>query len=92
MAQVLLEASPHHMKEKKVTESRQCGFVKDDVLDQPNSCYNEITRSVNEEGAMDVVSFDFSRMTKSCTALFCPGHGVLSSLGGRKPENSNGFS
>lgn len=80
------------MKEKKVTENRQCGFVKGDVLDQHNSCYSEMTRSMDEEGKMDVVSFDCSRMTKSCTALFCSGHGVLSSLGGRKPGNSNGFS
>lgn len=77
MARVPLKAGPHHTK-KKVTDSRQCRFVRDDllVLDQPNSCYNEITRSMNDAGAMDVVSFDCSRMTKSCTALFCPGHGV----------------
>lgn len=91
MAQVPLEANPHHMKEKKVTENRQCAFAKGDMLDQPNSCYNEMARSMDEKGATDVVSFDFSRMTKSCTALFCPGHGVTS-LGGRKTENSNGFS
>lgn len=64
MAQVPLEASPHHMKEKEVTESRECGLVKGDMLDQPDSCYYEITRPLNEEGAMDVVSFDFSRMKK----------------------------
>ena len=76
MVQVLLEASSQHVKEKEVTENRQCGFAKGNMLDQPDSCYNEITRSTDEEGGADVVYFDFSRMTGSHTASFCPGWGV----------------
>lgn len=76
MLQVLLEDDSQHTKEKKVTENRQCGFAKGNTLGQPDSCYNEMTRFVDEEGAADVVNFDFSRMTRSHTASFCPDWGV----------------
>jgi len=76
MVQVLLEAISQHMKEKKVTENRQRGYAKSNMLDQPDSWYNEMTRSMDEEGAADVVYFEFSRMTGSHTTSFCPGWGV----------------
>lgn len=48
LLQVLLEAGSWHMKEKKIIENRQCGFAKGNMLDQPDSCYNEMTRSIDE--------------------------------------------
>lgn len=47
MAQVLLEASFQPMKQKKVTENRQHGFAKGNMLDQPDSFCNEMTISVD---------------------------------------------
>ncbi|CAM4552992.1 unnamed protein product [Lepidochelys olivacea] len=62
MEQVLKESILKHLEERKVIRNSQHGFTKDkSCLTNPIAFYDEITGSVDEGKAVDVLFLDFSK-------------------------------
>ncbi|CAM4656253.1 unnamed protein product [Caretta caretta] len=74
MEQVLKESILKHLEERKVIRNSQHGFTKDkSCLTNPIAFYDEITGSVDEEKAVDVLFLDF------CKAFDTVSHSILAS-------------
>ncbi|CAM5153498.1 unnamed protein product [Eretmochelys imbricata] len=74
MEQVLKESILKHLEERKVIRNSQHGFTKDkSCLTNPIAFYDEITGSVDEEKAVDVLFLDF------CKAFDMVSHSILAS-------------
>lgn len=72
MRQIILEIISKHIKDKKVIESIQCGFMKGkSCLTDPMAFYNKVTSSMDEGRTVDFVYLDFSNIfgTVSCNIV-----------------------
>lgn len=72
MKQIILEIICKHIKDKKVIESIQCGFMKGkSSLTDLMAFYNKVTSSMDEGRTVDFVYLDFSKAfgTVSCNIL-----------------------
>ena len=70
--QIILEIISKHIKDKKVIESIQCGFMKGkSCLTDLMATYNKVTSSMGEGRTVDFVYLEFSKAfgTVSCNIL-----------------------